>query len=113
MSEGIRVNIPDAPAEDGAIELTLPSGRKALMRAPNGTHMIAANKLIKGKPSMTELVLAIISRTTLIDGKAMTFEDFIRLPLGDLFKLQGVMNDRFLGGLDEEEEDEEASQTQP
>lgn len=113
MGEGIRVNIPDTPATDGAIEIALPSGRKALMRAPNGTHMIAANKLLKGKPSMTELVLAIISRTTLIDGKAMMFEDFVKLPLGDLFKLQGVMNDRFLGGLGDEEEEEETSQTQP
>ncbi len=100
MTQPMTVSIPDqasaADANENSFSFTLPSGRTAVMRAANGTHLIQANKMIKGVPSMAELLLAIISRVTLIDGKLMPYEAFVLLPLGDIMKLQGVMNERFL-----------------
>ena len=110
MNQPITVSIPDPPAaqgdDDSSFALTLPSGRKAVMRAANGTHLIQANKMIKGVPSMAELLLAIISRTTLIDGKLLPYEAFVMLPLMDVMKLQGVMNERFLAGPKDQEDAE-------
>lgn len=111
MNAPTTVSIPDAePTAQESVTLTLPSGRKAVMLAPDGTHMIQANKLIKGKPTTAELMIAIMSRATLIDGKLMPYEQFKKLPLADLFKLQGVLGERFLVGTEEEETEEEETE---
>jgi hypothetical protein len=100
MNQPLKVTIPDAPqADEESVSFTLPSGRKAVMRAPNGTHLIQANKLVKGSVGGIELVVAIANRVTLIDGKLMPFESFVLLPLADIMKVQEVMSERFLQGM--------------
>jgi hypothetical protein len=93
-------NLPEKPADDGSsVSITLPSGRKAVMRAPNGKHLIAATKILKPGHGSAETNLAIVNRITLIDGKVMPFESFVELPLADIMKLSSAMNENFLKGI--------------
>jgi hypothetical protein len=84
----IEVNLPEGL--HAAREITLPSGRKALIRKGTGRDQIEAHKIAKGS-SATELMYGLIARMALIDGKPILYEQVLELDLEDVMELQGAL----------------------
>ncbi len=74
-----------------AKELTLPvCGKKALIRRPTGRDMVQAEVLAGKEAGDRTYTLAILSRVTMVDGKALPWEDFQDLDAEDLHELMAV-----------------------
>ena len=74
-----------------AKEILLPVSKKtALIRRPMGRDMIQAEVLAGAAAGDRTYTLAILSRVTLLDGKALPWEDFLELDAEDIQELMGV-----------------------
>lgn len=73
-------------------EITLPSGKKAVIHKGKGKHAIQAMKICDGK---TEQYLpALMSLLIDIDGQALVMEDFEEMDMQDYMALQGEFADQ-------------------
>lgn len=90
-----QISINGVPLQDAAVEalafkpdatITLPSGRVAeiIVRKPTGRDQIKAQQLVGVNASGLEQAYAIFSMRTRIDGRMLTYEEFIDLPYDDL-----------------------------
>ena len=65
-------------------EITLPSGKKAVIAAGKGKHLFQAQKIAKAPDEITYALLAILST---IDGEPVVYEDMPEMYLPDLLSL--------------------------
>lgn len=88
MSEGIRIEVPDAaPADVWGPEVALPSGAKVRFRRGKGKDVRLALAAVGQPFDGTRYLYALIARTTLIDGKPVTMEGVDDLDADDVEKL--------------------------
>lgn len=67
----------------------LPSGRRATMlRQPKGRHQRDAVRSIGNDKDQVSVIYALVAQTTTIDGRAVTYEDVLEMPLQDAGDLQ-------------------------
>lgn len=62
-------------------EFTLPDGKKAVIRAPKVKDLIIAQKKVGQNASPQEGAIALLSETLEIDGKKLSYEDFLEMDL--------------------------------
>lgn len=85
-------NVPTLPGGTPSVkEILLPFSKKtALIRRPRGRDMIQAEVLAGAGGGDRTYGMAVLSRVTLIDGKALPWEDFQELDAEDLHELMQV-----------------------
>ncbi|HLW71355.1 MAG TPA: hypothetical protein VKS22_12120 [Candidatus Binataceae bacterium] len=80
-------------AEPKTREITLPSGRKAVIREGFGRDLMRAQKVAK---TVDEIPMALVAQLVEIDGAAVLYEDLLDMNLPDVLMLQGrVMSGNF------------------
>jgi hypothetical protein len=101
----LEINLPepvsDAPSStpsNAAREITLPSGRKALIRKGTGRDQIEAHKIAKGDGA-TELMYGLIARMVLIDAKPVKYEEVLEMDIEDVMELQASLFPKAKGKL--------------
>lgn len=73
-------------------ELTLPSGKIAIIEKGKGKDLLQAQ--IKAKTS-DEIPYALIAELVEIDGQKLVYEDILELDLEDVIALQGEISGKF------------------
>ena len=91
---------PEAPDTTGR-EVALPSGAKATVRQGKGKDLIRVQSEMKANANDPDaenmFMMAVIAQLTRIDGKRITKEELLEMPLGDVLALQReVVGDNFL-----------------
>lgn len=79
-------------------ELTLPSGKKAVIAQAKGKHLRQAARLT-GVDDLMGIGQALISLVAQIDGNKVTYEDVGEMPLRDVMALQGAIMGNDLSSL--------------
>lgn len=69
-------------------ELTLPSGKQAVIKDGHGRDLIAAQRVAS---SSDEIGQALIAQLTEIDGKPIVLEDVLDMDIADVLALQGEL----------------------
>lgn len=72
--------------------ITLPSGKTAILKQGKGYDLLQAQ--IKAK-NPEEIIYALISELTEIDGQQLVYEDILELDLADVLALQGELSGKF------------------
>lgn len=75
-------------------ELTLPSGKIAILNQGKGRDLLEAQK--KARTS-DEIPYALIAELVEIDGEKLVYEDILELDLEDVIALQGEISGKFQG----------------
>ena len=70
--------------------IPLPSGKTATLRAGTGRDFVKAGTLA-GQDQPMAVGAALISLLVQVDGKALSFDDALDLPLNDFMKLQNIV----------------------
>jgi hypothetical protein len=105
IANGVKIGlIPDTvgAVEDETVErrkVMLPSGAEASVRKGVGRDLIRVQKTLDPKDPNSEdmFVFAIVAELVRIDGKRVTKEHLLDMPLGDVITLQKeVVGDNFL-----------------
>ena len=93
MTEGIRIEVPEAPAAAGfGEEFTLPvSGLKARVRRGKGRDLRMAQMAAGDGNDNGKLDNAVTARLAIIDGKLATFEQVEDLDLADFIALKAMV----------------------
>jgi hypothetical protein len=80
-------------AEPKTKQITLPSGRTAVIREGFGRDLMAAQRVAT---SVDAIPMALVAQLVEIDGKAIVYEDVLDMNLPDVLMLQGqVMSGDF------------------
>ena len=87
MTEGIRIEVPEAPAQMWGPEIALPSGAKATFRRGTGKDVRLALAAVGQPFDSTRYLYALIARMAKIDGKPVTMEGMDELDAEDAEKL--------------------------
>lgn len=91
MTEGIKIEVPEAPVADATLHVPLSGGRVAQIRPGKTGDWIKASQAAGENASVAETVLALAARLTLIDGKPILFEQLKELPLADGLAIQRAL----------------------
>lgn len=88
MEEGMSVSVGEAKASDGAREVQLPSGARAIIRRGNGRDLRLAQMAVGEPFDDARFEYALIARLTVLDGRKLKMEEVDELPIGDVLVLQ-------------------------
>lgn len=75
-------------------EITLPSGKKAIVGEFKGKHIREAQRIAEGKQDM--FMFALISLTSTIDGQTVVAEDLDEMDGMDVLALMGEFSENFM-----------------
>ncbi len=87
MSDGLRVEVPDAPQPADEREFELPSGRKGVMRRAKGKDIRLAMMAVGQPFDSGKYLFAMIARRTKIDGKQLALEQLDEMDEEDVERL--------------------------
>jgi hypothetical protein len=68
--------------------ITLPSGKTAVIRRGKGRDLMRAQRAVAGNSDPSAVVFALIAELTQIDGAPIVYEDVVEMDLGDVLVLQ-------------------------
>lgn len=74
-------------------EITLPSGKKAVIRDGKGKDLLNAQRIAQ---SPDEIIYALLAELVMIDGTKHVYEDVLEMPLTDVLVLQGEITGNFI-----------------
>jgi hypothetical protein len=73
--------------------ITLPSGKLAGVRKGTGLDLMHAQRAVAGNKEQMASAFALIAELVEIDGKAITYEEVLTMPLADIGVLQAEVNE--------------------
>jgi hypothetical protein len=76
-------------------QITLPSGRVAIIREGKGRDLIHAQRAVGRTTETHALLQALVAMVCTIDGKELCYEDVLDLPVADVLTLEGEMLGNF------------------
>ena len=68
-------------------EMTLPSGRTALVRKGKGRDLMRAHRAVAANPEPIAVEFALIAELVQLDGKPVVYEDVLAMELADVLAL--------------------------
>jgi hypothetical protein len=75
--------------------VTLPSRRAAVIRAGRGRDLIQAQRAVGRTAESTALLQALVAILCTVDGKELTYEDVLEMPVADVLMLEGEVLGNF------------------
>jgi hypothetical protein len=73
------------------MEITLPSGRMAVVRKGTGRDLMRAHRAVAANPEPIAVSFALVAELAQVEGKPIVYEDMLAMELADVLTLQAAV----------------------